>query len=111
MASFVDKRQEVLTVVSRVSDLEKRHSSTARATKDELRLIMTDVGGLDRRLGILETRFDGLARQTATEARAAAQSAASLVVAGELRAIGERIARLEGAKGGSSHRRALPLPG
>jgi hypothetical protein len=110
MAGVVGTLQDILTVVQRLSELEKRHEREFKELKDGLGSARSEARDLDRRLLVLETRFDGLAQQTASEARAAAQSAASLAVGGELRAIGERIARLEG-DGASSHGRALPPPG
>lgn len=111
MAGIVGTLQEVLTVVQRLSELEKRHDREFKELKDGLGSVRSEARDLDRRLLILETRFDGLSQRTATEAHAAAQSAASLAVAGELRAIGERIARLEGGFGAPPHGRALPPPG
>jgi phage shock protein A len=111
MAGAIRSIQEVLTVVQRLSDLEKRHDREFKEMKDGLGAVRSEARDLDRRLLILETRFDGLAHETATEARAAAQSAASLVVAGDLRAIGERIARLEGVVGAHPPSQALPPPG
>jgi len=111
MAGLIGALQEVLTVVQRLSDLEKRHDREFKELKDGLGSARSEARELDRRLLVLETRFGGLAEIAATEARAAAQSAASLAVAGELRAIGERIARLEGVTGTLPHGRALPPPG
>ena len=83
---------------------------TARDARNELRSVVTEVRSLDRRLTVLETRFDSLARQTAAEARAAAQSAAALVVAGELRSIGERIVRLKAVVIDAPRGAPLPPP-
>lgn len=109
MAGLVGALQEVLTVVHRLSDLEKRMEREFKEPRDAIGSVRSEARDLDRRLLVLETRFDGLAGLAATEAPAAAQSAASLAVASELRAIGERIARLEGAA--PPHARALPPPG
>ena len=109
MVGLVGALQEILTVVQRLSDLEKRHDREVKELKDGIGSIRSDARDLDRRLIVLETRFGGLAELAATEARAAAQSAASLAVASELRAIGERIARLDGAA--PLHARALRPPG
>jgi hypothetical protein len=111
MAGVVGTLQDVLTVVQRLSELEKRHEREFKELKDGFGSVRSEARDLDRRRLVLETRFDGLSQQAATEARAAAQSAASLAVGGELRAIGERIARLEGGAGTSPHGRALPPPG
>lgn len=108
MAGVAGTVQEVRTAVQLLSDLEKRHDREFKELKDGIGSVRADTRDLDRRLIILETRFDGLAQQTATEARAAAQSAASLAVAGELRAIGECIARLEGAFGSPPRNRMMP---
>jgi hypothetical protein len=96
MAGLLDTIQQVLTVVDRLGRLETHQADKAKEFNGEIRSLRSEVRDLDRRLTSLETRFDGLSHLAATEARAAAQSAASLAVAGELRAIGERLARLEG---------------
>jgi chromosome segregation ATPase len=110
MAGVLGTLQEVLTIVQRLSALENRIEREFRELKDGLSSARSEARELDRRLLVLETRFGDLAELAATEARAAAQSAASLAVAGELRAIGERIARLEGVTGTSPHGRALRPP-
>jgi len=79
--------QEILTAVGRLADLEKRQSAATKELREDLRRLGERVGEADRRLSVLESRFDGLARATATKARAAAQSAAAL-------AVGEQIAQI-----------------
>jgi hypothetical protein len=83
MTGLVGALQEILTVVQRLSDLEKRHDREVKELKDGIGSVRSEARELDRRLLVLETRFGGLAELAATEARAAAQSAASLAVASE----------------------------
>ena len=59
MAGAVGVLQEVLTVVQRLSDLEKRHDREFKELKDRLGSVRSEARDLDRRLLILETRFDG----------------------------------------------------
>ena len=109
MPGFSESLVRLLTIVQQLTELERRHDRESKAALDGLSALRTEVKAIDRRLIILETRFDGLAQQTATEARAAAQSAASLVVVSELRSIGERLARLE-ALSAPARQDTLPPP-
>jgi hypothetical protein len=95
VASLFDTLQQVLTTVQRLSYVEDRQADEVKEWRDGVRSLRTDLHDIERRLVILETRFDGLSDRLVTEARAAAQSAASLAVAGELRGIAERVVRLE----------------
>ena len=109
MAGLIDKLQEVLTAVARLADLEKRQSAATKDLRDDLRRLEERAGEIDLRLSVLESRFDGLTQAVATEARAAAQSAATLAVGEQLAQIRERLAVLErcSAPAGPS---ALPPP-
>jgi len=95
VASLFDAIQQAMTLVQRLSQVENRQAGEVKEWRDGMRSLRAELHDMDRRLLILETRFDSLAGHLVTEARAAAQSAAALVVAGELRGIGERVARLE----------------
>ncbi len=109
MAGIIDKLQEVLTAVARLADLEKRQSAATRDLRDDLRRLEERVGEIDRRLSVLESRFDGLTQAVATEARAAAQSAATLAVGEQIAQIRERLALLERGSGPPASP-ALPPP-
>lgn len=97
MARLLDTLQQILTTTERIARLDKRQAEAERETRHTLLALQDDLQALDRRVLVLETRFSDLSHNAATEARAAAQSAATLAVASELRGMAERIARLEGA--------------
>ena len=97
MPRLLDTLQQILTTTERIARLDKRQAEAERETRQTLLSLRDDLQALDRRVLVLETRFSDLSHNATTEARAAAQSAATLAVAGERRDMAERIARLEGA--------------
>jgi uncharacterized protein YceH (UPF0502 family) len=86
---------KLFAVFYRLSEAEKRLSAVAVKQEADFRDIAARCGVLEQRLSTLETRFGGLSREIAAEAKAAASSAAHLSVGSQLGELAAEVAILK----------------